>query len=305
MIHTEFHKWLTQYKGLSRKTAYLYTLRIDRFSKMFGNITAYSSLEVLEFVLNMEKSVSDHNGWVIALTRYQHFCEFNGQNVTFAEKLHTKSEPPKLPKPFTEEEIDSICSHVPLHSVVGKRDRAILELLYCGLRNNEVCTTTVNSLENETILVFGKGAKERYVPINDVAWNFLLDHVLIQYGTIEELESAGAHGLDFAFVGLKERLSGTSLPIFRTSIGNTIYPRAIRHIVSRYARLANVHNAHPHRFRHSFATHTLDAGLGNITALRDVMGHTKLDMTQRYVLTTKIGRERVKSFHPRQRRQAL
>jgi len=303
MKKQEFYNWLVEYKNLSEQTAYLYTMSINRFYETIGPLESYSADEVYEHVVSLSRSASGHNSWVSSISRFEEFYAFGGQVFDWSSKLKNKPNDKRLPKPFTEEEIDKICGQIPINSLKGRRDRAIVELLYCGLRNQEVCSTTFDSLVDGTVLVFGKGAKERYVPINDVAWNFILDYALLQHGEAEELEAAGNYGLDYAFARLKERLTDKTRCVFLTTAFNRMYPRAVRTLVYRHAEKAGVDNAHPHRFRHSFATHTLDGGLGNLTALKDVLGHTKFDMVQKYVLTTKVGRERVKSFHPRQRRE--
>ena len=303
MKNQEFYSWLVEYKGLSESTAYLYTLCINRFYEKIGPLEVYSADDVYNHITTMSHSAATHNSWVSSIGKFEEFFAFGGKSFDWSSKLKSKRNDKRLPKPFTEEEIDRICDQIPLGSLAGKRDRAVVELLYCGLRNNEVCCTTLDALDGATILVFGKGAKERYVPINDVAWNFILDYILVQHGSIEDLELAGEYGLEHAFVLMKEKLTNKETCAFLTSEFNQLYPRAVRALVYKYAEKAGVDKAHPHRFRHSFATHTLDGGLGNLTALKDVLGHTKFDMVQRYVLTTKIGRERVKSFHPRQRRE--
>ena len=303
MEYQDFYTWMIEYKGLATKSAYLYTRRITRFKKLVGPIESFSENEIYEYVNSFAKSIASHNSWVGAIKKYEEYLEFIGNKQSLSGKLKGQANNHRLPKPFTEKEIDEICSQISTSTLGGKRDRAIIELLYCGLRNSEACGITFASLEDATALVMGKGSKERYVPINDVAWYFILDYILLRYGTLEDLEVAGDYGPDFAFVRLKERLTNKDEQVFLTSEQNKMYPRAVRDIVYKYAERAGVQNAHPHRFRHSFATHTLDSGLGNLTALKDVLGHSKFDMVQRYVLTTKVGRERVKSFHPRQRRE--
>jgi site-specific recombinase XerD len=277
---------MINHKGLAEKTAYLYATKIGLFAKTYGDIEGFTPKEVASVVSEKGTSPSDHNSWVSAINKYQEYCKVIGNNAIFTGVLGSVKGADRLPKPLSEEEIDSICNQINMASLQGKRDRVILELLYCGLRNQETCNISLGRLEDETILVRGKGNKDRYVPIN-----------------IEEIELAGKHGQKFAFVKIKERLQKEEVPIFLTSVGNKMYPREVRRIIKDYAVKANVLTAHPHRFRHSFATHTLDSGLGNLTALKDVLGHKDFDMVQRYVLTTKIGRERVKSFHPRQRRK--
>lgn len=294
----EFQKHLIHVRMLSPATAERYIRRVLRALKA-GLDLRKSPEEILDIVISLGKSDSDYNQWVASVKRYVEFCEWRDkEKYGCTELLHIRNKRSKLPKPLSMEEIDLICNEIPLEGV-GIRDRAVIELLYCGLRNSEVCNIRWSDLDIGVVSILGKGAKERLVPINDVAWNKLLLYGVSHAALPEEQDLFLKLGADAFFRIVQLRVGDED--VFKTSMNHKLYPREVRNIVYRYAKLAGVEGAHPHRFRHSFATHTLDQGLGNLIALKDVLGHEKFDMVNQYVLTTRTGRELVKGFHPRQR----
>lgn len=256
-MYSEFYYWMVDAQGLSEKTAYLYDRRMTRAGE-WGNLTSMVPLDIAKRVIATSQSSADHNAWYSALRKYQQFFEFKfDTQLDLVSKLQTKAADKCLPKPLTEEEIDRITEAIPITSIVGLRDRAIIEMLYCGLRNNEVCGLYLSSLRDKSVLVLGKGAKERIVPVNDVAWYFVANLIITHYGNADDFVAAGAYGLDFALAVVQERLQEFEyIPIFKTNEGNRMYPRAVREIVYKYAQLAGVARAHPHMFRHCLHPNT-------------------------------------------------
>ncbi len=159
------------------------------------------------------------------------------------------------------------------------RDDALLELLYgAGLRVSELCGLNISSVEWEQsmVRVWGKGSKERRVPIGEPALT-ALDHYL---------ESARAHFL--ATESPEEAL-------FFNQRGARIGPRDVRRILDRRA----ISPTHPHALRHTYATHLLDGG-ADLRVVQELLGHASLTTTQIY---THVSRERLvgvyRSAHPR------
>jgi integrase/recombinase XerC len=158
-----------------------------------------------------------------------------------------------------------------------RRDNAVLEVLYgSGLRVSELCGLTVSSLElaRNAATVWGKGAKERRVPLSDPAvaalrsWLALRSEVIvIEYGDV----------------------------LFANERGKPLTPRDVRRIVDRRSPVPT----HPHALRHSFATHLLDGG-ADLRAVQELLGHSDVATTQRY---THVSRERLsaayREAHPR------
>jgi integrase/recombinase XerC len=166
---------------------------------------------------------------------------------------------------------------------VTLRDRAVLEVLYAtGIRVSELCGLDIDDVDREhrTVLVFGKGAKERVVPVGAPA---------VQ--AVEDWLRRGRPALVTA-------QSGPAL--FLGARGGRLHPTSARRIV--HARVAAVENAPdigPHGVRHSTATHLLEGG-ADLRSVQEMLGHASLQTTQLY---THVSAERLKDAyrqaHPR------
>jgi integrase/recombinase XerC len=155
------------------------------------------------------------------------------------------------------------------------RDDAVLELLYgSGLRVSELCGLDVDSvqLDTATVIVWGKGAKQRRVPM-----------------------SAPAVKATRAWLRMRDDVVADGAAMFGNERGRRLTPRDVRRVVDRRSPSPT----HPHALRHSFATHLLDGG-ADLRAVQDLLGHSDVATTQRY---THVSRERLRAAyreaHPR------
>jgi integrase/recombinase XerC len=162
------------------------------------------------------------------------------------------------------------------------RDDAILELLYgSGLRVSEVCDLRRESvdLRAATVRVWGKGEKERIVPLSAPAIAALEAHLSNSSSDIVDAGTGSAKGL----------------PMFLNQRGTRIGPRDIRRILDRRSPVPT----HPHALRHTFATHLLDGG-ADLRTVQELLGHSDLSTTQIYTHVSKERLQRVhRSSHPR------
>ena len=166
----------------------------------------------------------------------------------------------------------------------SRRDRAILELLYgAGLRVSELCALDLADvdLDRSRLRVFGKGSKEREVPLGDSAVDALRSYL----PGARDVVAAGS--VDVA-------------ALFHNRRKNRIGAREIRSLVERYRRgVAAGRSVSPHTLRHSFATHLMEGG-ADIRAVQELLGHASLTSTQRY---THVSRGRLfgayRRSHPR------
>jgi len=162
---------------------------------------------------------------------------------------------------------------------VEERDEAVLELLYAaGLRVSELCGLDEGDLDldGRSVLVRGKGSKERRVPVHDRCAGVLRSW--IERGR-PVLRSTGS----------------PAEAVFLNGRGNRLGPRDVRRIVDRRSPVPT----HPHALRHSYATHLLDGG-ADLRVVQELLGHTNLQTTQIY---THVSKERLRSVyeqtHPR------
>jgi integrase/recombinase XerC len=178
----------------------------------------------------------------------------------------------------------------------GKRDRAILELLYAsGLRVSELVHLDLPDIElsDNLLRVLGKGRKERIVPFGRKACEALKDYLLAR----PELAAKQKGSKESAAA------SARALPteaVFLNARGGRLTTRSIGHIVDRYAgSMAHRLNVHPHTLRHTFATHMLDAG-ADLRSIQELLGHESLSTTQKYTHVTTEQLMRVyRACHPR------
>jgi integrase/recombinase XerC len=175
---------------------------------------------------------------------------------------------------------------------VGKRDHAILELLYgSGLRVGELVGLDLDaiSLKEGLVRVLGKGSKERIVPFGSQAAKALEAYLRVRNNFI--LPGSAAD------VASK---SGNREAIFLNLRGGRLTTRSIGYIVDRYVNLlAERLKVHPHTLRHTFATHMLNSG-ADLRAIQELLGHESLSTTQKY---THVSVEHLikvyQSCHPR------
>lgn len=303
MDYDSFEQWL-QYKRLSAKTARIYRNRIRQAIEDLGfDPRRHSPERVAQWVHERGGTPQNQNSWVGALKRFQEYCiDKLRMNYHFADRLKYVRRPKRLPRPISMTDVIRILEATPTDTLQNLRDRAILEMLYCGLRNEEVCNSELRNYRDKEVRIIGKGNKERIVPINDQAWDIVMRYALAQHApdlAIPEDPDA----LNDAFTMLRIRMTQERPEqlMFLSSEGNPLSTRRVREIVSKAVRRAGVQTqATPHMFRHSFATHVLDCGATDLMALMHILGHSSLEMTKRYVEVSRTGRGRVNAHHPRQ-----
>jgi len=158
-----------------------------------------------------------------------------------------------------------------------ERDRVIFELLYgCGIRNAELCGMDLKDVhwKNDSILVRGKGRKERPVPLGDAAAEALRAYLPVRAAKFEAAgKSALAHEGPLL---VNQALRGTARLTTR-SVG-----RIVKAIALARGLPADVH---PHTLRHAFGTHLLEAG-ADLRSIQELLGHERLSTTQRYTQLT-------------------
>jgi integrase/recombinase XerD len=198
-----------------------------------------------------------------------------------AEHLLPPRQLRQLPKVLSEEEVNRLLAAPDPGARLGLRDKAMLELLYAtGLRVSELVGLTLAQLRlDEGFLVaFGKGSKERIVPVGEQAEAWLRRYL----GEVRGGLLAGRHAEVF--------LNHRGAPLTRQGFWK---------ILEAYGRAAGIRALSPHVLRHSFATHLLEHG-ADLRAVQMMLGHSDISTTQIY---THIHQQRLRSlydrFHPR------
>ena len=190
-----------------------------------------------------------------------------------------------LPKVLTEQEVKALLEAPDLSTAEGLRDRALLEMLYAtGMRVSEAVTVKIAgvNLALRYVIAFGKGSKERIVPLGSVAVEYLQRY----------LEEARNNFLT----------EGQTDPgiLFLALGGHGLTRQRVWEIIRRYGSLAGIRKKlSPHMLRHSFATHLLDNG-ADLRSVQEKLGHADISTTQIYThLTNKRLRAVYEKAHPR------
>ena len=191
----------------------------------------------------------------------------------------------RLPRVLRDDELTILLDEPAPRALVGDdatraRDDAVLELLYgSGLRVSEVCSLGVADLDlaRERVTVWGKGGKQRMVPLSSPAC------------------AALARWIEHYRVAVVARDADAGRALFCNSRGGRLTPRDIRRVFDR----RSVSPTHPHALRHTFATHLLDGG-ADLRAVQELLGHADLSTTQIYTHVSKERLQRVhRATHPR------
>ena len=175
----------------------------------------------------------------------------------------------KLPKHLSIEDAIRFIETPDLETDLGKRDRAMLELMYAtGVRVSELTKLDIHDVDFKTklIRVTGKRRKERIVPFGDPAHDALKNYLDVRDRFLNQ-----------APVSSREPEA-----LFLNYQGTRITPRSVGRMVEKYILIcAGMHDLSPHALRHSFATHLLDSG-ADLRDIQELLGHARLSTTQIY-----------------------
>ena len=190
----------------------------------------------------------------------------------------------RLPKALRRDQVDALLETPDASTPGGRRDRAALELLYAsGARVSEISSLDVDSVDlvDATARLFGKGSKERIVPLGEPAC------VAIEQWLFDGRAEFAAHA------------ASPPAALFLSHRGMRLSSHDLRSVVRRAAVAANLGVVTPHTLRHSYATHLLEGG-ADLRTVQELLGHVALSTTQIY---THVSRDHLRSSydhaHPR------
>ena len=196
--------------------------------------------------------------------------------------------PERLPEVVSIDDVDRLLSQPFPEGPVGYRDRALLEVLYgCGVRASELTGLDLRDVDlTEGLLrVFGKGSKERVVPVAGAATSALSDYLVHGRPFLRTKKGASRQDPDAVFLNAR---------------GGRLTRVTVHSLVRAYGGRVGL-QLHPHTLRHSFATHMLEGG-ADLRALQEMLGHADISTTQIYTHVDRSHlREEYLSTHPRAR----
>lgn len=223
---------------------------------------------------------------VFVLRSFFKFLQRKGKaEVNPASFLISPKKRKSLPTFLTTTQMEELLKLPPREDVWGLRDSSILELFYStGMRLSELADLKLSTIDfdQELIKVWGKGDKERIIPVGEEALAALKSY------------------LDKRNSDLKDPAIVDSEVLFLNRSGKKLTSRSIARIVKKHAqKVSEDKKTSPHKLRHTFATHLLDSGM-DIMAVKDLLGHSSLSTTQIYThVTTERLKKVYKKAHPR------
>jgi integrase/recombinase XerD len=287
-----FTDYVALEQGLSPRTIEAYERDLARFTQYADikgvrtpvDITATLMREYVYHLKDLGLSPASIRRNVSALRTYFRFLIGDGLVVRDpSERLETPKRWRSLPEVLTVEEIQRLLASPTLDDNLVFRDRALLELAYgAGLRVSEWITLGVRDLmlEEGLVRVFGKGSKERLVPIGRSAIAAVAVYIREQRPKLEKGEGKG-----ILFLNARGK------PLTRMGAWKILRGHVDRAEITKHVS--------PHTLRHSFATHLLEGG-ADLRAVQEMLGHSDIATTQIY---THVDREYLRqvhrSYHPR------
>jgi integrase/recombinase XerD len=283
-LFDQFINYLKLERGLADNTIQAYSRDLTRFGGFLEgeglSPLAISRDQLIGYLSSLRRSLSARSVArnISAIRSFFRFLVSEGHiQENPARLLETPRLSRKLPDILSAVEVDTLLSRPDPSTPRGKRDRAMLELLYAtGLRVSELIGLKVLNIKLESgyLRTVGKGAKERQVPIGQKAVEAVRDYLLD---------------------GRSQMLRGTNLPhLFLNFRGRPLTRQGFWKIIKQYGKTAGIKKEiTPHTIRHSFASHLLEAG-ADLRAVQVMLGHEDISTTQIY---THVARDKLRELH--------
>ena len=281
----EFIDYLRFEKKYSENTISSYKRDLNKMNlylkKDFIKLT---KADIQKYIQNLSKNESSNtiSRTISSLKSFYKFLEIN--KYTNTNPLTTIISPKtarKLPKVLSEEEVNKLLD-INLNNDFDYRNKAMLELMYSsGLRVSELINLTVNDvdLKNSLVRIFGKGSKERIVPLNDYATEALNNYILYHRPKL-----------------FKQKESNY---LFLNNHGNQMTRQGFFKTLKKIAKEKGIKSElSPHTLRHSFATHLLKYG-ADLRSIQELLGHSDISTTQIYThITNEMLEKNYHEYHP-------
>ena len=257
-------------KGLSKLTVDSYRDDLDRFFSFYPNKKTIEELEPgdLQSFLNEQRSIDRSDATISrrasSIKQFYIFLKKEGLYKDDLPEVETYKKASRLPNCLTIEEVEDLLNAPNMETPSGIRDRAMLELMYaCGLRVSELLMLEKKNinLKKGIVTIFGKGAKERKVPMGEFAEEYVVKY-------INEVRDK-FHGRESKYLFLNRSGKPLSRIYFFKQIRKYALEVGIDTPIS------------PHTLRHCFATHMLEGG-AQLRTVQEMLGHSNIATTQIY-----------------------
>ena len=284
MILQEYRNYLMIERRMSPNTVASYCHDVEAFLKSDGlDPSSVTSSDIESYLGSIDVSKRSSARILSALRNFFDWCVHEGETKENPAALVDSPKLGKyLPAVLSVEEVSAIMDSVDLKSSTGKRDRAILEVLYgCGLRVSEAASLRISKINFEEgfVDVIGKGDKQRLVPLGEIAADAIkayLEDRPVPYSRAQE---------DILFLN---------------KFGKSLSRVSIFNLVKKQAMIAGIQKEiSPHTFRHSFATHLIENG-ADLRIVQEMLGHESILTTEIYThIDSSTWHKAVLEHHPR------
>jgi integrase/recombinase XerD len=287
----DFETWLKLEKGLADNSVQSYLRDVNHLSVYMSEMGIEPELVTLEHLQSLLKSLNELgiaatsqrriiSGWRMF---FKHLVIEDAIKENPADLLDLPLRPQHLPDVLTDEDITKIQATFDLSFPDEYRNNVIVEVLYgCGLRVSELVNLKLSNiyLDEQMLQIFGKGSKERWVPINPRALEMLSTYI----HTVRSQISPKLHEEKYVF--LNRRGSHLSRNYVFMFLKQAVLDAGIDKHVS------------PHSLRHSFATELVENG-ADLRAVQEMLGHESISTTEIYThLTRDTLRNTIEAYHP-------
>ena len=278
-----FQQYLLVEKGLSKQTIVSYTEDLKQFflyfkdHKTVDNLQPENLHDFLRYQMSLDNvQISTAIRRLSSIKQFYIFLKNEGEYHEEIPKVDIPKKPSRLPNCLSVEEVEDLLNAPNIDKPDGLRDRAMLETMYAsGLRVSELLALEKKNInfKKAIVVVFGKGAKERKVPLGDFAIEYISRY-------IKEVRSNNP-GKDSKY-------------LFLNRYGKPLSRQYFFRQIKKYAEIAGIEEElSPHTLRHCFATHMLENG-AELRALQEMLGHANLSTTQIY---TNVSSKRILSAY--------
>ena len=284
----DFSHYLLHEFGLAINTAKSYESDLKAFLAWYSgksckkNLSAINKKIVYDYLvsrLNIGVNPDSIRRFLSALklfNRYLILKKINSQD--FSTSIEVPKSRKKLPQIISESKMEKFFFALPDKSIYDIRDKCIFEMMYCcGLRVSELVSLEINkiNLDDEYIRVFGKGSKERLIPVSNSLTSVLKNYMQNSRPLL---------------INKKRNIQY----LFLNRFGNKISRQSVWSIFKKKLKfITNKSEYSPHSFRHAFATHMLNNG-ADIRVIQLLLGHVDISTTQIY---THVAKKNVKDIH--------
>ncbi len=287
---TQYLNYLKVERGLSPNTIESYKRDIEKYIQYLNKKNIHDLNNVTrgiinDFLLHLQNNNLNSSSIARVQVAVRMFHKFLVEEQILKNNVTTLLESPrlfkKLPQVLNINDIDNILNAPDTTTNIGLRDKAMIELLYAaGLRVSELINIKVNdiNLDSNIIKCFGKGSKERIIPLGKIAKQHIINYI-----NLGKINFPIKNTMDYLFL---------------TRLGKKFTRTGFWKIIKGYTKHLGL-QVSPHTLRHSFATHLLERG-ADLRSVQEMLGHSDISTTQIYThINRKLLKETHKKFHPR------